>query len=36
MTNENDLALLMTDEFRQKVAEGILQGIIDYLSGQID
>ncbi len=36
MTNKNDLALLMTDEFRQKVAEGILQGIIDYLSGRID
>ncbi|HHV17475.1 MAG TPA: AMIN domain-containing protein [Thermoanaerobacterales bacterium] len=36
MTNKNDLSLLVTDEFRQKVAEGILQGIIDYLSGQID
>jgi N-acetylmuramoyl-L-alanine amidase len=36
MTNKNDLALLMTDEFRQKAAEGILQGIIDYLSGQIN
>lgn len=36
MTNENDFALLMTDEFRQKAAEGICQGIIDYFSGRID
>jgi N-acetylmuramoyl-L-alanine amidase len=36
MTNENDLALLMTDEFRQKAAEGIFQGIMDYLSGRTD
>mgnify|MGYP000918052134 FL=1 len=36
MTNKNDFALLMTDEFRQKAAEGILQGIIDYLSGKTD
>lgn len=34
LTNKNDLALMMTDEFRQKVAQGMLQGIIDYLSGR--
>ncbi|MDD4568874.1 MAG: N-acetylmuramoyl-L-alanine amidase [Tepidanaerobacteraceae bacterium] len=36
MSNKSDLALLMTDEFRQKVAEGIFQGIVNYLSGRID
>lgn len=34
LTNQNDLTLMMTDEFRQKVAQGILQGIINYLSGR--
>jgi N-acetylmuramoyl-L-alanine amidase len=34
MTNKNDLKLLMTEEFRQKAAEGIAGGIINYITGQ--
>lgn len=34
MTNSNDRVLLMTDEFKQKAAEGIYEGILNYLSGQ--
>jgi len=34
MTNPNELAILQTDEFKQKVAQGLLQGIMDYLSGR--
>lgn len=34
LTNPNDLAHIMTDEFKQKVAQGILQGIVDYISGK--
>lgn len=34
MTNKNDMALLLQDEFRQKVAEALFEGIINYLSGK--
>ncbi|TYP51333.1 N-acetylmuramoyl-L-alanine amidase [Thermosediminibacter litoriperuensis] len=34
MTNKHDLALLQTEGFRQKVAEGVFKGIYNYLSGQ--
>ncbi|NLZ53554.1 MAG: AMIN domain-containing protein [Thermoanaerobacteraceae bacterium] len=33
MSNKNELAIMMTDEFKLKVAQGIHQGIINYLSG---
>jgi N-acetylmuramoyl-L-alanine amidase len=36
MTNQGDLSLLLTDEFRQKAAEGIASGIINYLTGRAD
>jgi N-acetylmuramoyl-L-alanine amidase len=36
MTNKGDLSLLLTDEFRQKAAEGIASGIINYLTGRAD
>ena len=36
LTNSNDLALIVTDEFKQKVAQGILQGIVDYLCGSVN
>jgi len=34
ITNSNDRSLLLTDEFQQKAAEGIANGIIDYLTGK--
>ncbi|MCG0275977.1 MAG: N-acetylmuramoyl-L-alanine amidase family protein [Thermosediminibacteraceae bacterium] len=34
MSNGKDLALLQTESFRQKVAEGILKGILNYFSGR--
>jgi len=34
LTNPNELATMLTDEFKQKFAEGLLQGIMDYLSGR--
>lgn len=34
MTNSSDRQKLMTDDFRQKAAEGIYEGIINYLTGQ--
>lgn len=36
ITNSNDRALLLTDDFRQKAAEGIMDGIINYLTGKLD
>jgi N-acetylmuramoyl-L-alanine amidase len=33
MSNKNELAIMMTDEFKNQVAQGLLQGIVDYLSG---
>lgn len=36
MTNPSDFALLMDDSFRQRAAEGICQGIIDYFSQKTD
>lgn len=32
MSNQNDLSLLMQEDFRQKVAQGIADGILDFLS----
>ena len=34
LTNNNDLAQLKSDNFRQRAAEGIYEGIMEYLSGQ--
>jgi len=36
ITNSNDRSLLLTDEFQQKAAEGIANGIINYLTGKVD
>lgn len=36
MSNPSDLALLLDEDFRQRVAEGIATGIINFLSGQTD
>lgn len=36
ITNNNDRMLLLTDDFRQKAAEGIVNGIINYLTGKFD
>ena len=33
MTNPGDLAKVQTPEYQQKVAEGIFQGVLNYLSG---
>lgn len=36
ISNSDDRSLLLTDEFRQKAAEGIANGIINYVSGRVD
>ncbi|HHW03253.1 MAG TPA: AMIN domain-containing protein [Thermoanaerobacterales bacterium] len=36
ITNKNDLSLLLTEEFRQKAAEGIAEGIANYFVGRAD
>lgn len=36
MTNKDELSLLMTEDFRQKAAEAIADGILNYLSGKAD
>ncbi|MDI3481541.1 MAG: N-acetylmuramoyl-L-alanine amidase [Tepidanaerobacteraceae bacterium] len=36
ITNNNDRALLLREDFRQKAAEGIVNGIMNYLTGKLD
>jgi N-acetylmuramoyl-L-alanine amidase len=36
MTNKDELSLLTTEDFRQKAAEAIAEGILNYLSGMAD